>query len=141
MEDLVIPDIMNDIFLPQERYPEYFVLISQLEVCQEGGVKKGGLGGRWGFLMRDLEDRVILDDMDDLGRPQGSYPEGFVSLSLFLAEIWSYFEKFSEWLRTEEEEEDGIAFPELGADSGLTWTQLKQNWETNYDWVKFTVSY
>ena len=28
-------------FLPQARYPENFVLISQLEVCQEGGVKKG----------------------------------------------------------------------------------------------------
>ena len=37
--------------------------------------------------MGHLEDRVIVDDMDDLGRPQGSYPEGFVSLSLFLAEI------------------------------------------------------
>ena len=49
MEDRVIPDIMNDVFLPQGRYPENFVLISQLEVCQEGGVKKGGtwrtLGG------------------------------------------------------------------------------------------------
>ena len=37
--------------------------------------------------MGDLEDRVILDDMDDLDRPQGSYPESFVSLSLFLAEV------------------------------------------------------
>ena len=49
MEDRVIPDIMNDVFLPQGRYPENFMLISQLEVCQEGGVKKGGtwrtLGG------------------------------------------------------------------------------------------------
>ena len=42
MEDRVIPDVMNDIFLPQGRYPENFVLLSQLEVCQEGGVKKGG---------------------------------------------------------------------------------------------------
>ena len=42
MEDMVIPDVMNDVFLPQGRYPENFVLISQLEVCQEGGVKKGG---------------------------------------------------------------------------------------------------
>ena len=42
MEDRVIPDVMNDVFLPQERYPENFVLISLLEVCQEGGVKKGG---------------------------------------------------------------------------------------------------
>ena len=50
MEDIVIPDVMNDVFLPQGRYPENFVLISQLEVCQEGGgVKKEGtwriLGG------------------------------------------------------------------------------------------------
>ena len=42
MEDMVISDIMNDVFLPQGRYPENFMLISQLEVCQEGGVKKGG---------------------------------------------------------------------------------------------------
>ena len=42
MEELVILDIMNDIFLPQGRYPEIFMLISLLEVCQEGGVKKGG---------------------------------------------------------------------------------------------------
>ena len=41
-----------------------------------------------GLLTVDLEDRVILDTMDDLGGPQGSYPEGFVSLSLFLAEIY-----------------------------------------------------
>ena len=42
MEDMVIPDIMNDVFIPQGRYPENLLLISQLEVCQEGGVKKGG---------------------------------------------------------------------------------------------------
>ena len=45
MEDMVIPDVMNDVFLPQGRYPEIFVLISQWEVCQEGGVRKGVLGG------------------------------------------------------------------------------------------------
>ena len=42
MKDMVVPDVMNDVFLPQARYPENFVLISQLEVRQEGGVKKGG---------------------------------------------------------------------------------------------------
>ena len=42
MEDRVIPDVMNDVFLPLGRYPENFVLISQLEEGQEGGVKKGG---------------------------------------------------------------------------------------------------
>ena len=49
MEDRVISDVMKDVLLPQGRYPENFVLISQLEVCQEGGVKKMGtwrtLGG------------------------------------------------------------------------------------------------
>ena len=48
MDDRVIPDVMNDVFLPQGRYPENFVLISQLEVCQEWGVKKGGT---WRTLM------------------------------------------------------------------------------------------
>ena len=42
MDDMVIPDVMNDVLLPQGRYPENFVWISQLEVCQEGGVKKAG---------------------------------------------------------------------------------------------------
>ena len=43
MEDLVVPDVINDVFYPQGRYPENLVLISQLEVCQEGrGVKNGG---------------------------------------------------------------------------------------------------
>ena len=37
MEDRVIPDVMNHVFLPQGRYPENFVPISQLEGCQEGG--------------------------------------------------------------------------------------------------------
>ena len=42
MEDMVVPDVLNDVFLPQETYPENFVLIAQSEVCQEGWVKKGG---------------------------------------------------------------------------------------------------
>ena len=41
MEDRIIPDVMNHVFLPQGRCLENFVLISPLEVCQEGGVKKG----------------------------------------------------------------------------------------------------
>ena len=39
---MVVPDIMNDDFLPQRTYPENFMLISQLEVCQEGGGQEGG---------------------------------------------------------------------------------------------------
>ena len=41
MDDRVIPDVMNHVFVPKGRYPENFVLISQLEVCQEGVVKTG----------------------------------------------------------------------------------------------------
>ena len=41
MDDMVIPEVMNDVFLAQGRYPENFLLISQLEVDQEGGIKKG----------------------------------------------------------------------------------------------------
>ena len=41
MDDSVIHDIMNDVLLPQGRYPDNFVLISFLEVYQEGGIKKG----------------------------------------------------------------------------------------------------
>ena len=56
MEDMVIPDVMNDVFLPQGKYPENFVLISHLEDCQEGGVKNGGtwrtLGVSDGILVR-----------------------------------------------------------------------------------------
>jgi hypothetical protein len=33
---------MDDLGRLQGKYPENFVLISQLEVCQEGQVKKGG---------------------------------------------------------------------------------------------------
>ena len=42
MDDRVIPDVMSNIIVPQGIYPKNFVLISLLEVCQEGGVKKGG---------------------------------------------------------------------------------------------------
>ena len=68
-------------FLPQGRYPGNFVLISQLEVRQEGGVKKGVLGGRWGFLTWDMEDMVVPDVMNDVFLPKGRYPENFVLIS------------------------------------------------------------
>ena len=41
MEDRVIHEVMNDVF-PPERYPENLVLISQSEVCQEGGGQEVG---------------------------------------------------------------------------------------------------
>ena len=46
MDDRVILDMLNDVLLPQRRYPENFVLISRLEVRQEGGSRMGVLGGR-----------------------------------------------------------------------------------------------
>ena len=66
LEDLVILDVMNDLILPQERYPEIFMLIPLLEVCQEGASRRAVLGGRLGLLSRDLEDRVNQDVINDL---------------------------------------------------------------------------
>ena len=43
--DRVTPDVMNDVCLPYGTYPENFMLISQLNVCQEGGSRRGVLGG------------------------------------------------------------------------------------------------
>ena len=34
------------------------------------GVKKGVLGGHWGFLTGDMEDRVIPDIMNDVFYPK-----------------------------------------------------------------------
>ena len=46
LEDRVILDVMDDHILAPGRYPENFVLISLLEVCQEGGgSRRGVLGG------------------------------------------------------------------------------------------------
>ena len=42
IKDMVVSDIINDVFLLLGKYPENFVLISQWEVCQEGEIKKGG---------------------------------------------------------------------------------------------------
>ena len=50
MEDMVILDVMDDHILAPKRYPENFVLISLLEVCQEWG--EGG-GKNRGY-MKDI---------------------------------------------------------------------------------------
>ena len=78
MEDRVIPDVMNYVFLPQGRYPENFVLISQLERCQEGGQEGGYLEDVGGFLTRDMESMVIPDIINDVFLPLERYPENFV---------------------------------------------------------------
>ena len=41
MEDMIVPDVLNDVFVPQGSYPEKIVLIAQSEVCQEGGGQEG----------------------------------------------------------------------------------------------------
>ena len=42
MEDMVILDVMNDVFYPRENTLQNFVMICLLEVCQEGGGQEGG---------------------------------------------------------------------------------------------------
>ena len=48
MEVLVGTDVMNDVIVPQGRYSENFLLISILEVCQEGE-------GQEGVCLEDIE--------------------------------------------------------------------------------------
>ena len=42
LKERVILDVMDELVQPQGRYPESFMLISLLEVCQEWGVLHGG---------------------------------------------------------------------------------------------------
>ena len=86
MEDMVIHEVINDAFYPKE-YTLKFCVDILIRSLSKGGSRRGALGGNRGLLMGHLEDRVILDNMDDLGSSQGSYPESFVSLSLLLGEI------------------------------------------------------
>ena len=39
------------------------------------------------FLTGDLEDKFMLDIKDVLSKPKGSYPDSFLSMSQFLADI------------------------------------------------------
>ena len=63
---MVIPDVIGDLILPKGRYPESFMLISFLEVSQEGGSFMRVLGGWWGFLIGHMKDKVIFDVLDYL---------------------------------------------------------------------------
>ena len=42
MDNRIVPDVMNDVLLPSGTSPENCVLISQMELCQDERVKKGG---------------------------------------------------------------------------------------------------
>ena len=81
LEDSVIHYGNDGTILPQGRYSESFVFISLLDVSQEWESFWGVLGGHWGFLTWDIDDKVILDIMDDMVWPLGSYPESFRLLS------------------------------------------------------------
>ena len=81
MDDRYIPAIIYDVLIPKGRYPEHLVLISQLEVCQKRGVKNGLLGGHFGFLTGDMDDRVIPDLSNDVLLLQRIYPDNLVLIS------------------------------------------------------------
>ena len=56
---------------------------------RKGGSRRGVLGGRWGFLIGDMVDRVILDVMNDVCLPHWRYPESFVLISsLEVVQAW-----------------------------------------------------
>ena len=82
MEDMVVPDVMNDVFLPQGRYPENFVLISLWKCVRKEGSRRGYLEDVGVFLTKDMDDMVIPDIMNDVFLPHGRYPENFVLISL-----------------------------------------------------------
>ena len=46
-----------------------------------GGSRRGLLGGRSGFLIDDMDDRVIPDIKNDVYLPKGKYLENFVLIS------------------------------------------------------------
>ena len=50
------------------------MLISQLEVCQEEGVKNKGTWRTFRVFDRRVDDRVIPDVMNDVFLLQGRYP-------------------------------------------------------------------
>ena len=79
---MVILDVMNYLILPKGRYPENFVMVILLEVCQEGEVLFGVLGGRCWFLTGHFQDLVIPDVIYYHSLPQGIYPESFAMISL-----------------------------------------------------------
>ena len=56
------------------------------------------LGGCLGFQTEDLEDRAILDVMDDLFWPKGRYPESFGLISLLeVCQEWGILHGVTGW--------------------------------------------
>ena len=87
LEDGVILDIMDRRNMRFLTCMPNFSSLAWIEVCQEPPVLEVILGRRWRFLIGDLEDGVIFDMLDHLGRPPGIYPESFMKIGLHLAEI------------------------------------------------------
>ena len=134
VDDRVILDIMNYFVWPQERYPESLVSISSLKVSQEGGSLMGVLGWCWQFLTGDLEDRIIVDVMQDIVWPKGRYPEIFVFISLLkvcqalVVASWRYLEDF----------EDSWEDTWLAWSSSISWITLSDPKEDNLEvWCQY----
>ena len=66
MEDMVVPDVMNDVFYPKEDTLKISCWYLNQKCVRKGGSRKGVLGWHWGFLTRDMDDQVILDVMNDV---------------------------------------------------------------------------
>ena len=62
--------VILDMFLPYGTEPESFCLYLYWQCVRNGGSRSRVLGGHWGFLIRDSNDRVILDVMDDVFYPK-----------------------------------------------------------------------
>ena len=83
----VIHDILDIVGRPQGSYAESFVSISLLLAEIKAKQKNRPIVIMATQSKLNQVPRVILDVLDIVSRPQGSYTESFVSISLLLAEI------------------------------------------------------
>ena len=70
------------LFCPKEDTLKVSCWYLYYKCVKNGGSFLGVLGGHWGFLTRNLEDRVILYVMNELVWPKRRYPESFMLMSL-----------------------------------------------------------
>ena len=69
------------IYYPEEHTLKISCWYLNWKCVRKGVSRRGVLGGCWGFLTRDMADRVIPDVMKDVLLPKVRYPENFMLIS------------------------------------------------------------
>ena len=65
MEDVVVPDDMNDVFYPKESTLKILCWNLYWKCVRKGGSRRGALGGHLWFMTGGMEDIDISDVMND----------------------------------------------------------------------------